>query len=297
MYLSTAGCPTDPEKKGDYTLIGDGGDQLLGLYDKPLPCFGCGIGWFSFLLGFIFPLMWYYATILYFRNYYRKDPRERIGLATCAIAMYCCVVLIVAALWICGIGSSNMLWCHYWKLYHYLYGLLACLTVGGAVIKGGGNGQDVLGGNVKEYELQGFSSWLKNNMVGGSHWEDIKSCMIRHDACGKIGAFRSIMDFVTLKRSKLTSIETGCCKPPAQCGFTYESATTWIVPVKGLTSPDPDCKVWNNAFNNLCYNCGSCKAGYLALFMKGWRRITIVNVVLLVVLFVIFIIACCALRD
>uniref|UniRef100_A0A803KR55 Uncharacterized protein n=1 Tax=Chenopodium quinoa TaxID=63459 RepID=A0A803KR55_CHEQI len=44
-------------------------------------------------------------------------------------------------------------------------------------------------------------------MVGGNHWEDIKSCMIRHDACGKIGAFRSIMDFVTLKRSKLTSIE------------------------------------------------------------------------------------------
>ncbi|XP_021716495.1 60S ribosomal protein L18a-like protein isoform X2 [Chenopodium quinoa] len=92
-------CPTDPEKKGDYTLIGDGGDQLLGLYDKPLPCFGCGIGWFSFLLGFIFPLMWYYATILYFRNYYRKDPRERIGLATCAIAalVFTVVTLIIVA--------------------------------------------------------------------------------------------------------------------------------------------------------------------------------------------------------
>ncbi|KVH92978.1 hypothetical protein Ccrd_005027 [Cynara cardunculus var. scolymus] len=25
--------------------------------------------------------MWYYATILYFGNYYRKDPRERTGLA------------------------------------------------------------------------------------------------------------------------------------------------------------------------------------------------------------------------
>ncbi|XP_021864908.1 60S ribosomal protein L18a-like protein isoform X2 [Spinacia oleracea] len=92
-------CPTNPEKCGDYTLIEDGEEHLLGLYDKPLPCFGCGIGWFSFLLGFIIPLMWYYATILYFRNYYRKDPRERTGLATCAIAalVFTVVALIIVA--------------------------------------------------------------------------------------------------------------------------------------------------------------------------------------------------------
>ncbi|KAG4379529.1 hypothetical protein GLYMA_16G004700v4 [Glycine max] len=30
--------------------------------------------------------MWYYATILYFGNYYHKDPRERAGLAASAIA-------------------------------------------------------------------------------------------------------------------------------------------------------------------------------------------------------------------
>lgn len=42
---------------------------------------------FRFLLGFICPLMWYYATVLYFGNYYRKDPRERAGLAASAIAV------------------------------------------------------------------------------------------------------------------------------------------------------------------------------------------------------------------
>lgn len=31
--------------------------------------------------------MWYYATILYFGNYYRRDPRERGGLAASAIAV------------------------------------------------------------------------------------------------------------------------------------------------------------------------------------------------------------------
>lgn len=43
--------------------------------------------YFSFLVGFLCPLMWYYATILYFGNYYKKDPRERAGLAASAIAV------------------------------------------------------------------------------------------------------------------------------------------------------------------------------------------------------------------
>ncbi|KAI3803348.1 hypothetical protein L1987_31499 [Smallanthus sonchifolius] len=73
-------------KSGSYTLIGDAEDNELGYFDKPLPCFGFGIGWFCLLFGFIFPLLWYYATILYFRNYYQKDPRERTGFAANAIA-------------------------------------------------------------------------------------------------------------------------------------------------------------------------------------------------------------------
>ncbi|XP_057768213.1 60S ribosomal protein L18a-like protein isoform X2 [Salvia miltiorrhiza] len=86
-------------EKGKYTLIRDEEDSQFGLYDKPLPCFGCGIGWFSFLVGFLCPLTWYYATILYFGNYYRKDPRERAGLAASAIAaMGCSVILLIIVL-------------------------------------------------------------------------------------------------------------------------------------------------------------------------------------------------------
>lgn len=87
-------------KNGNYSLIGDHENNQLSLFDKPLPCCGCGIGWFSLLLGFIFPLMWYYATILYFGNYYQKDPRERTGLAASAIAalIFTLAVLIVVAI-------------------------------------------------------------------------------------------------------------------------------------------------------------------------------------------------------
>ncbi|CAK8564010.1 unnamed protein product [Lathyrus sativus] len=86
--------------KGKYGLIRDPEDFQAGIYDKPLPCFGCGIGWFSFLFGFLCPPMWFYATILYFGNYYRKDPRERAGLGASAIAALVCSVgvLIIAAI-------------------------------------------------------------------------------------------------------------------------------------------------------------------------------------------------------
>ncbi|KAL3511650.1 hypothetical protein ACH5RR_024367 [Cinchona calisaya] len=85
-------------QKGDYVLVGDIEHGQLGMFDKPLPCFGCGIGWFSFLLGFFCPLLWYYATILYFGNYYRKDPRERAGLAANAIAALIFTIAITITL-------------------------------------------------------------------------------------------------------------------------------------------------------------------------------------------------------
>ncbi|GMH03781.1 hypothetical protein Nepgr_005620 [Nepenthes gracilis] len=73
-------------ENGDYTVIRDEEEVVLGVFDKPLPFFGCGIGWFSFLLGFVCPLMWYYASFLHFIKYYHKDPRERTGLASCVAA-------------------------------------------------------------------------------------------------------------------------------------------------------------------------------------------------------------------
>uniref|UniRef100_A0A2P2KFZ4 Uncharacterized protein MANES_11G023000 n=1 Tax=Rhizophora mucronata TaxID=61149 RepID=A0A2P2KFZ4_RHIMU len=82
-------------EKGEYIPIRDVEEPHLGMFDKPLPCFGCGIGWFSLLLGFVFPLMWYFATILYFGGYYHKDPRERSGLGACTIAASICTVAVV----------------------------------------------------------------------------------------------------------------------------------------------------------------------------------------------------------
>ncbi|KAJ6327638.1 hypothetical protein OIU76_004700 [Salix suchowensis] len=99
-------------REDGYVPIRDVEDAQLGMFDKPLPCFGCGIGWFFFLLGFVFPLMWYFSTILYFGKYYNKDPRERSGLAACAIAaitftVAACISLNNKSLLEAAAASSN----------------------------------------------------------------------------------------------------------------------------------------------------------------------------------------------
>lgn len=48
-FMAVAGQSTDAagHGKGKYALIRDPEVFQTGVYDKPLPFFGCGIGWFS----------------------------------------------------------------------------------------------------------------------------------------------------------------------------------------------------------------------------------------------------------
>ncbi|TXG66009.1 hypothetical protein EZV62_007284 [Acer yangbiense] len=86
-------------EEGDFSLLGPRTNGCSsGFSNKPLSCFGCGIGWSLFLMGFAFPPLWYYGTVLYFRKYYIKDPRERSGLAASAIVALICSVAVLISL-------------------------------------------------------------------------------------------------------------------------------------------------------------------------------------------------------
>ncbi|XP_021741815.1 tetraspanin-8-like [Chenopodium quinoa] len=67
----------------------------------------------------------------------------------------------------------------------------------------------------------------------------------------------------------LTPIESGCCKPPLDCNFSFSSPTIWIKPSNGTYS-NPDCYEWENDPKKLCYNCQVCKLGYVQELKKAW---------------------------
>ncbi|KAL8553566.1 hypothetical protein ACS0TY_002033 [Phlomoides rotata] len=94
-------------------------------------------------------------------------------------------------------------------------------------------------------------------------------------------------------RRKLTPIESGCCKPPTSCGYTYMNETYWVSE-GGVVGSDPDCLKWSVDQQLLCYNCDSCKAGVLASLKKSWRKVSIINIVMLIIVYVV---ACAAFRH
>ncbi|XP_024541998.1 uncharacterized protein LOC112350290 isoform X1 [Selaginella moellendorffii] len=91
-----------------YHLLRGRGD---GDWDEPLPCCGCGVGWCSFLLGFIVPLFWYYGTFVFFFPRFQRDLRERPGFAACAIAVRKCWFFSWVSWDECDLGSGTRLHC------------------------------------------------------------------------------------------------------------------------------------------------------------------------------------------
>lgn len=90
-------------------------------------------------------------------------------------------------------------------------------------------------------------------------------------------------------------LQSGCCKPPTACGYTFVNPTYWISPISSTS--DVDCTLWSNDQMVLCYSCTSCKAGLLANLRREWRTADVVLVVTLVALIFVYVMGFCAFRN
>lgn len=91
--------------------------------------------------------------------------------------------------------------------------------------------------------------------------------------------------------------QSGCCKPPAYCGFIMKNGTFWEEPKKGPAVNNSDCNTWNNREDKLCYDCNSCKGGVLANIRNQWRRLTVFNACVLLVVTAIYALGCYAIKN
>ncbi|XP_042042957.1 tetraspanin-3-like [Salvia splendens] len=162
-----------------------------------------------------------------------------------------------------------------------------------------GSGRPVMNRAYPDYSLQDYSgSWLADRVSSPAHWAKISDCLHASHACRSlhrnVGGVPELAD--RFYRRKLTPIQSGCCKPPTSCGYTYMNETFWI-PGEGQTGTDPDCAQWSNEQHQLCYSCSSCKAGVLASLKKSWRRASVINIVVLVILVLVYIVALAAIRH
>lgn len=171
--------------------------------------------------------------------------------------------------------------------------LLFCFTIFAFVVTNSGAGEVVSGKGYKEYKLGDYSNWLQNRVNNPEYWSKIKSCIADSKVCNDLSKkYTSEADF---NKAGLTPLESGCCKPPTACGFTYVTPIQWngVPPAGG----DADCSTWNNNSTILCTDCNSCRGGVLQNVKSNWRKVAIANIVVLVLLIIVYSCGCCAYRN
>uniref|UniRef100_A0A0D9XDX0 Tetraspanin n=1 Tax=Leersia perrieri TaxID=77586 RepID=A0A0D9XDX0_9ORYZ len=168
-----------------------------------------------------------------------------------------------------------------------------CFTIFTFVITNKGAGEAVSGRGYKEYKLGDYSNWLQKRVENDKYWNKFRSCLQDSKVCKKLQEKK--LDQSHFFQADLSPLESGCCKPPTSCNFTYVGGTDWT-PVT-TTSLDTDCQAWKNDGTVLCYGCNSCKAGVVATFKRHWRRAAVISIAFLVILIIVYCVGCCAFRN
>ncbi|KAH0865970.1 hypothetical protein HID58_083181 [Brassica napus] len=199
-----------------------------------------------------------------------KPDNECVNLLRWPVVVLGVLILLVSA---CGfIGAyqyKETLLAVYLCCMAILIGLLLVVLIFAFVVTRPDGSYQVPGRGYKEYRLEGFSNWLRENVVESKNWGKIRAC--------------------------LADTNSGCCKPPTACGYNFVNPTLWQNPTN--MAADADCYLWKNDQSQLCYNCNSCKAGLLGNLRKDWRKANLILIITVVVLICVYVIACSAFRN
>lgn len=130
--------------------------------------------------------------------------------------------------------------------------------------------------------LGGFSPVLRSILVNDQEWSRAKTCLIGKELCQ---GFRN--HSASSPWDYLYYLQLGCCSPPKHCGFLQRNESFWEIPESGFASQNEECQMWASSSNRGgCYDCDSCKAGYLAKFQMDWQADKALFVAILLILIV-----------
>ncbi|RWR81019.1 protein TORNADO 2 [Cinnamomum micranthum f. kanehirae] len=216
-----------------------------------------------------------------------------------AILQWPVIIIGILVLVVALAGFVGAFWRIPWLLLFYLAAmliliiLLAILVVFAYMVTNRGSGHAVPARSYLEYRLEDYSGWLRRRVQGPFKWGRIKNCLMSASTCSQMNqTYPSAEIFFN---APISPLQSGCCKPPTLCGYTFVNPTHWISPIS--IGADVDCVRWSNDQTQLCYACNSCKAGLLANLRREWRKADLILVLTLVALIVVYLIGCSAFRN
>ncbi|KAJ9547903.1 hypothetical protein OSB04_020446 [Centaurea solstitialis] len=140
---------------------------------------------------------------------------------------------------------------------------------------------------VRRVPLHGLLGVAAGSYHGPENWGSIRACLASSSICNEM--VRESYTAPQFFSAHISSLQSGCCKPPTVCGYQYVNPITWINPTNPMA--DVDCIIWNNDPNQLCYNCDSCKAGVLGNLRKEWKEANVILIVAVLALICLYLVA------
>lgn len=221
------------------------------------------------------------------------------------------IIIAVSIMVISLMGFAGSCYRQTWLLQVYLFLMFIIIValigfiVFAFAVTDKGEGQVIVNRGFLEYKLSDYSGWLKQRVQDSSYWSKISACLRDGHACKgmrKFGRDRATGMLVPetpemFYTRNLSPIESGCCKPPTACGFTYINETIWNPTAGVMQVTNVDCTKWSNNQQMLCFQCDSCKAGVLASIKHSWRKVSIINIVVLILLIIVYVAGCAAFRN
>ncbi|KAG2299675.1 hypothetical protein Bca52824_036147 [Brassica carinata] len=152
---------------------------------------------------------------------------------------------------------------------------------------------------VNEMQTRRFpatGTWFKRKVMDNVNWNNIKSCVYDKGACNEL-VYGSPQD-KPYNRRKMPPIKNGCCMPPETCNMDALNATFWYrrkdegQPLKtevlygGMVGKLSDCQLWRNDWSVLCYDCRSCKLGFVRSVRRKWWQLGVFLIVISILLLI-----------
>ncbi|CAM6038893.1 unnamed protein product [Sphagnum compactum] len=161
------------------------------------------------------------------------------------------------------------------------------------VVTAQGGGYSVAGQQFQEYTLDDYSPFIRHKLNNPTNWVHIQSCIESSNNCAELNNIQSAADYYN---SDLNPIQSGCCRPPTECGYTIVSPSNFDTST-GSKSSNPDCLTYSNNASVKCYNCQSCKGGAAQQMKRDGRILGIIFVVIFFVLVLVYSVGCVAGRT